>query len=115
MAWRDHPLCGPAATFPDRFWGPERMDSDAFVEMASLLSTDTELAAITSALDGVTDVVDIGGGTGLITQAIARIAPVRVIEPDPEQRRAGRPRGASARRGSRHRCGRDHVGHAVLR
>jgi SAM-dependent methyltransferase len=86
MAWRDHPLCGPAAAFPDRFWGPERMDSDAFVEMASLLSTETELAAITSALAGVTDVVDIGGGTGLITQAIARIAPVRVIEPDPEQR-----------------------------
>ncbi|HEY4180449.1 MAG TPA: methyltransferase domain-containing protein [Kofleriaceae bacterium] len=86
MAWRDHPLCGPRATYPDRFWGPERMDSDAFVELVDLLSPDAELAAITAALAGVTDVVDIGGGTGLITQAIARIAPVRVIEPDPEQR-----------------------------
>lgn len=84
--WRAHPLCGPRATLPAQFWGPEQLDSRAFVELAGLLSPDVEIAALLRALGDATDVVDVGGGTGLITQAIARRCPVLVVEPDPEQR-----------------------------
>jgi len=85
-SWIDHPLCAPRETQPLAFWGPEKLDSAAFVELAGLLSPDAEIAALVGALDGVADVVDVGGGTGLLTQAIARRAAVTVIDPDPAQR-----------------------------
>jgi SAM-dependent methyltransferase len=86
MSWRDHPLCAPRDAMPARFWGPERLDPEAWRELASVLAPDTEIAALLAALDGATDVVDVGGGTGLITQAIAARMPVVVVEPAPEQR-----------------------------
>ena len=45
-----------------------------------------ELAAILAALGDATDVVDVGGGTGLLTQTIAARVPVVVVEPAAEQR-----------------------------
>jgi SAM-dependent methyltransferase len=86
VTWRDHPLCAPAATMPDRFWGPEQFDPTAWRELAALLSPEAEIAAILGALGDSADCVDVGGGTGLITQAIAGRMPVLVIEPAAEQR-----------------------------
>lgn len=85
-AWRAHPLCAPAATMPDRFWGPEQFDPTAWRELAALLSPGAEIAAILDALGDASDCIDVGGGTGLITQAIANRMPVLVIEPAAEQR-----------------------------
>lgn len=96
--WTSHPLCGPAATMPDGFWGPERLDPAAWRELAALLAPDTEIAALFAALGDARDVVDVGGGTGLLTQAIARRMPVTVIEPADEQR-AHLPPGITARSG----------------
>lgn len=59
--WREHPLCAPRAALPDRFWGPERLDPAAVAELAALLARDAELAALRRALEGVDDVVDVGG------------------------------------------------------
>ena len=85
-SWIDHPLCGPRETMPSRFWGPEQLDSAAFVELVDLLSPDVEIAALLDALRDIKQVVDVGGGTGLLTQAVAKGAEVTVIEPDPAQR-----------------------------
>jgi SAM-dependent methyltransferase len=74
------------------------LDPAAWRELAALLSPEAEIAALLAALGDATDVVDVGGGTGLITQAIARRMPVLVIEPAEEQR-AHLPAGITARAG----------------
>lgn len=86
VRWIDHPLCGPRDTMPARFWGPERLDPTAWRELAAAVEPDAEIAALREALADARDVVDVGGGTGLITQAIAARVPVTVIEPAAEQR-----------------------------
>ena len=84
--WRAHPLCGPRDTYPDRYWGPDRLDPETWRRFAALLDPTAEIAAILAALGDVTDVVDVGGGTGTLAEAIAARVPLIVIEPDPEQR-----------------------------
>jgi SAM-dependent methyltransferase len=96
--WTSHPLCAPAAPWPAAFWGPERLDPAAWRELAALISPDAEIAALLGALGDATDVVDVGGGTGLLTRAIAARMPVVVIEPADEQR-AHLPPGITARAG----------------
>ncbi|HET7505609.1 MAG TPA: class I SAM-dependent methyltransferase [Kofleriaceae bacterium] len=96
--WTSHPLCAPAATLPATYWGPERLDPEAWRELAALLAPGDEIAALLDALGDARDVVDVGGGTGLITQAIARRGPVIAIEPSDEQR-AHMPPGITARAG----------------
>jgi SAM-dependent methyltransferase len=85
-SWSDHPLCAPRETMPAEFWGPEKLDSAAFLELVELLSPAAEIAALLVALKDIKQVVDVGGGTGLLTQAIAKGAEVTVIDPDPAQR-----------------------------
>jgi SAM-dependent methyltransferase len=96
--WRSHPLCGPIETFPATFWGPEPFNPEAWRELTPLFSPEAEIAAILAALGDSTDAVDVGGGTGLITQAIARRMPVLVIEPSAAQR-DHLPPGITAREG----------------
>lgn len=85
--WRDHELCASTVAWPARFWGPEQLDADAWRDFAPLLAPGIEIDAICGALQGCADVVDVGGGTGLITQAIAaRVGPVTIVEPNPVQR-----------------------------
>jgi SAM-dependent methyltransferase len=75
--------------WPTQFWGPETLDPAAFGELAALLDTHDEIEALVAALDGVTSIADIGGGTGLLTRALAaRVAPVVVVEPSAAQRAA---------------------------
>lgn len=71
---------------PDAFWGPETLNSAAFVELVAWIDARAEVAAILRALETATSVVDVGGGTGFLTQQIATRAAVTVIEPSAEQR-----------------------------
>jgi SAM-dependent methyltransferase len=71
---------------PDAFWGPETLNSTAFVELVEWIDARAEVAAILRALEEATSVVDVGGGTGFLTQQIATRAQVTVIEPSAEQR-----------------------------
>ena len=94
--WRDHPLCESRVPWPARFWGPERLDPDAWRELVPLLEPTIEIDALCAALVGAKDVIDVGGGTGLITQAIAaRVGPVTIVEPS-EAQRAHLPKGLTA-------------------
>jgi SAM-dependent methyltransferase len=84
--WAAHPLCAPRAAMPARFWGPERCDPAAWRELAATLEPAAEIAALLATLADATDVVDVGGGTGLLARAIAARAPVTIVEPQAEQR-----------------------------
>lgn len=91
-------LCGAPSAWPPRFWGPESFNPEAWRELAPLFDPAAEIAAILDALGDSSDVVDVGGGTGLITQAVARRMPVLVIEPSSAQR-DHLPPGITAREG----------------
>ncbi len=80
------------------FWGPEKLNSAAFVELVDKLDASAEVAAIVRALDGMNDIVDVGGGTGFLTQELAKRARVTVVEPSAEQR-AKVPAGIQVRAG----------------
>lgn len=80
------------------FWGPEPLDSAAFRELLPLLDTAAEAAAIVRAFEGVTDILDVGGGTGLLSRTLAGRARLTIIEPDPDQR-AHAPRDLTVREG----------------
>lgn len=85
--WRAQPLCGPADSWPGVYWGPERLEPSAWRELAAMLEPAAELEALVAALAGMRDVVDVGGGTGLLTRTLAeRVGPVIVVEPCAEQR-----------------------------
>ncbi|MBP6846399.1 MAG: class I SAM-dependent methyltransferase [Kofleriaceae bacterium] len=85
--WREHPLCASPTPWPARFWGPERLDPTAWRELAGRLIIDDEIARLCAVLAGADRVIDVGGGTGLLTQALAaQVAPVTIVEPSAEQR-----------------------------
>ncbi|MEZ4403672.1 MAG: methyltransferase domain-containing protein [Kofleriaceae bacterium] len=85
--WPAHPLCVASVPWPARFWGAEQLDPGAWRQLAARLDASAEIDALCRALDGVADVLDVGGGTGLLTQAIAaRVAPVTIVEPSAAQR-----------------------------
>lgn len=75
--------------WPSEFWGPETLDPAAWAELTLLLDTRDEIEALVRALEGATSIADVGGGTGLLTRALAaRVAPVVVVEPSAAQRAA---------------------------
>ena len=79
--WREHPLCASPTPWPARFWGPERLDPTAWRELAGRLIIDDEIARLCAVLAGADRVIDVGGGTGLLTQALAaQVAPVTIVE-----------------------------------
>lgn len=84
MGWREHELCGPAEGWPERFWGPEKLYPEAWRELAACLEPEEEVRAIVRALADSADLVDVGGGTGLIAQEMG--VPVVIVEPQAEQR-----------------------------
>ncbi len=87
--WREHPLCAAVAAvaWPSQFWGPEHLDPGAWRELAARLVIDHEIDVLCAKLAGVDRVIDVGGGTGLLTRTLAaRVAPVTIVEPSGEQR-----------------------------
>jgi SAM-dependent methyltransferase len=71
---------------PTHFWGPEDLDHQAWMEFAARLDTARELEMLLAALDGASSVLDVGGGTGTLTTAIARrFGRCVVVEPSAAQ------------------------------
>ncbi len=71
---------------PTHFWGPEELDHQAWMEFAARLDTARELDMLIAALDGSTSVLDVGGGTGTLTTALARrFGRCVVVEPSAAQ------------------------------
>lgn len=71
---------------PAAFWGPEELDHQAWLEFAARLDPSAEVELLLDALAGASRVCDVGGGTGLITQEIARrVGRVTVVEPSAAQ------------------------------
>ena len=89
--WRDHPLCASEAPWPARFWGPESLDPTAWRELAARLDPRAEIDLLLDLLtrargaEGARHVLDVGGGTGLLTRAIAARAACTVVEPSAAQ------------------------------
>lgn len=83
--WCQHPLCAPRGSLPARFWGPEQLDPAAVLELAALASPDAEVKVLRAALEGSTEVIDVGGG-GLVAHAFSDRCPVIVVEPSAARR-----------------------------
>jgi SAM-dependent methyltransferase len=73
-------------TFPEAYNGPKVLSSSTWVEFAERLDLGEEIQLLLSTLKGRSDVLDIGGGTGLLTKAIAQQhGHCTVIEPSFEK------------------------------
>jgi SAM-dependent methyltransferase len=71
---------------PVRFWGPEEIDHQAWLEFSARLDPGQELELLIDALAGAQNVLDVGGGTGTLTREIARrFNKVTVVEPSAAQ------------------------------
>jgi SAM-dependent methyltransferase len=82
--WFEHPLIRSSAAMPRRFWGPERLDPQAWAQFSARLRADEEIGCLLRALSGTTDILDVGGGTGLLTKHIAAPGVLcTVVEPYP--------------------------------
>jgi ubiquinone/menaquinone biosynthesis C-methylase UbiE len=79
MSWREHPLCGPAESWPGAYWGPEPLDSAAWRAFAERLDVDEEAAILAKYLDGASTLLDVGGGLGTITRQLTGIRTRRVL------------------------------------
>jgi hypothetical protein len=51
-SWSEHPLCGPRDTMPSAFWGPEKLDSAAFVDLVAIYNREAEVAGLPPAHHG---------------------------------------------------------------
>src|SRR5437879_5614462 len=80
--WRAHPVCGPEDTMPTRFWGPEPFNANAWSGFAARLSVVDEVAQLKTALGRPHRIIDVGGGTGLLTKGIMSPGQCVVVEPD---------------------------------
>jgi len=79
------PLCGPRAAAPSQFWGREPFDGSVWQEFAERLRPEREVASLLSALRGASNILDVGGGNGLLTRAIAEhFGGCTVVEPAAE-------------------------------
>jgi SAM-dependent methyltransferase len=85
LHWKQHPLCGPLETFLQQYGGPKAFSPSVWVEFAQRLDPDEEIQLLLSTLEGCSNVLDIGGGTGLLTKAIAQQhGHCTVVEPSVE-------------------------------
>jgi ubiquinone/menaquinone biosynthesis C-methylase UbiE len=71
---------------PAAFWGPEELDHQAWLEFVARLDASNQIEILIDALAGSSRVLDVGGGTGLVTQKIAEHhGRVTVVEPSTAQ------------------------------
>ncbi len=81
--WRQHPFCNPQIAFPNTYGGAKSLFHEGWVEFAQRLKPEAEIKLLLQLLSGCDDILDIGGGTGLLTTAIAqRYGKCTVVEPD---------------------------------
>lgn len=70
-AVRAHPWCGPAEHAPTTYRGPHRLSRDGWTNVTRRLQRSEEIATLLSLTSGHKRVLDVGGGTGELTRAIA--------------------------------------------
>ncbi|WP_328345427.1 class I SAM-dependent methyltransferase [Micromonospora sp. NBC_00421] len=68
---RTHPWCGPLDRVPQRYRGPHRLSAGGWQNFVDRLERREEMAVVRAALTGNHQVLDVGGGTGEITRAVA--------------------------------------------
>ncbi len=79
---RRHPLCGPLDRMPSRYRGPHRLGHAGWLGFAGRLERREEIAFVRSATGGSDRVLDVGGGTGELTRAIAsQLGHCTTVEP----------------------------------
>ncbi|WNI18833.1 class I SAM-dependent methyltransferase [Actinacidiphila sp. ITFR-21] len=79
---RNHPLCGPADRMPTRYRGPHRLSHDGWLNFTGRLERREEIALVRGATAANRRVLDVGGGTGELTRAVAaEVGHCTTIEP----------------------------------
>ncbi|AHH97433.1 hypothetical protein GCM10010174_06400 [Kutzneria viridogrisea] len=79
---RTHPLCGPLDRMPAHYRGPHQLSRDGWVDFADRLERREEIALACAATDANHAVLDVGGGTGELTRAIAeQLGHCTTVEP----------------------------------
>jgi SAM-dependent methyltransferase len=71
---------------PIEFWGAQQIEHSAWMEYTARLDREHEIETLIAALGGASRVLDVGGGTGQVTQRLAaRFDKVTVVEPSAAQ------------------------------
>jgi len=79
---RRHPLCGPLDRMPVRYRGPHRLAHAAWLGFTGRLERREEIAFVRAATAANQRVLDVGGGTGELTRAIAsQVGRCTTVEP----------------------------------
>lgn len=69
---RGHPLCGPVDRMPARYRGPHGLSQRGWLDSTERIERREELAFARAVTTGNSRALDVGGGTGELTQAVAR-------------------------------------------
>ncbi|MFJ7279919.1 class I SAM-dependent methyltransferase [Kitasatospora sp. NPDC098663] len=81
-AVRTHPHCGPVDQAPRKYRGPHQLSRNGWANFAERLERSEEIATILSLTAGHARVLDVGGGTGELTRAVAaQIGKCTTVEP----------------------------------
>ncbi|ONK10272.1 class I SAM-dependent methyltransferase [Streptomyces sp. MP131-18] len=70
-AIRTHPLCGPLDRMPAEYRGPRRLGRDGWLNFVQRLGRGEEIDLVRAATAGGRRILDVGGGTGELTRAVA--------------------------------------------
>ncbi|WP_405461434.1 methyltransferase domain-containing protein [Streptomyces sp. NBC_00101] len=81
-----HPLFGPLDRMPARYRGPHRLSHHGWLNFADRLERREEIAAICATVGTSRRVLDVGGGTGELTRAVAAQVE-RCVTVEPHARR----------------------------
>ncbi|MEV7781366.1 methyltransferase domain-containing protein [Kitasatospora sp. NPDC088351] len=79
---RTHPLCGPADRMPAAYRGPHRLSHGGWLDFTSRLERREEISLICSTTAANKRALDVGGGTGDLTRAVAvQLGHCTTVEP----------------------------------
>lgn len=81
-AVRTNPMCGPLDRLPTRYRGPHRLSHGGWLDFAGRLERREEISLVCAATAGNRRVLDVGGGTGELTRAVAvQLGHCTTVEP----------------------------------
>ncbi|MFJ4654444.1 methyltransferase domain-containing protein [Nocardia sp. NPDC088792] len=66
-----HPWCGPAETHPRQYRGPHQLSRDGWTNFTERLERGEEISLVRALAAGRAHALDMGGGTGELTAAVA--------------------------------------------